>query len=44
VESAHPGMLSTIREKKTLDDALKAQMKSAIGEFKTRFVEEHKTK
>jgi F-type H+/Na+-transporting ATPase subunit alpha len=44
VESAHPGMLSTIREKKTLDDALKGQMSSAIGEFKTRFVEEHKTK
>ena len=44
VESAHPGMLSTIREKKTLDDALKGQMKTAIGEFKTRFVEEHKTK
>ena len=44
VESAHPGMLSTIREKKTLDDALKGQMKTAIGEFKTRFIEEHKTK
>jgi F-type H+-transporting ATPase subunit alpha len=44
VESAHPGMLSTIREKKTLDDALKGQMSAAIGEFKTRFVEEHKTK
>ncbi len=44
VESAHPGMLSTIREKKALDDALKGQMSAAIGEFKTRFVEEQKTK
>ena len=37
-------MLSTIREKKTLDDALKGQMTAAIKEFKTRFVEEQKTK
>src|SRR5450432_1730657 len=37
VESAHPGMLSTIREKKALDDALKGQMTAALGEFKTRF-------
>jgi F-type H+-transporting ATPase subunit alpha len=44
VESAHPGMLSTIREKKALDDGLKGQMSAAIGEFKTRFLEEHKTK
>jgi len=44
VESAHPGMLSTIREKKALDDALKGQMSAAIGEFKASFVEGHKTK
>ena len=44
VESAHPGMLSTIREKKTLDDALKGQMTTAIKEFKTSFVEGLKTK
>jgi F-type H+/Na+-transporting ATPase subunit alpha len=44
VESAHPGMLSTIREKKTLDDALKGQMSAAIKEFKTNFVEAQKTK
>ena len=31
VENAHPGMLSTIREKKTLDDALKGQMTAALG-------------
>ncbi|HTM15024.1 MAG TPA: F0F1 ATP synthase subunit alpha [Bryobacteraceae bacterium] len=44
VESAHPGMLSTIREKKVLDDALKGQMSAAIGEFKTSFLEGQKTK
>jgi len=44
VENAHPGMLSTIREKKALDDTLKGQMTAAIGEFKTRFVEEQKSK
>ena len=40
VENAHPGMLSTIREKKALDDGLKAQMTAAIQEFKTGFVKE----
>jgi len=44
VESAHPGMLSTIREKKALDDGLKAQMSAAIKEFKTNFVEAQKSK
>jgi F-type H+-transporting ATPase subunit alpha len=44
VENAHPGMLSTIREKKALDDALKAQMTAAITEFKTGFVKEQKSK
>jgi len=44
VESAHPGMLSTIREKKALDDALKGQMSAAIKEFKTSFIEGQKTK
>ncbi len=44
VENAHPAMLSTIREKKALDDTLKGQMTAALGEFKTRFVEEQKSK
>src|ERR1700730_12260046 len=44
VENAHPGMLSTIREKKSLDDTLKGQMTAALGEFKTRFVQEQKSK
>jgi F-type H+-transporting ATPase subunit alpha len=41
VESAHPGILNTIREKKTIDDALKAQIEQALKEFKERFVSEH---
>jgi F-type H+-transporting ATPase subunit alpha len=44
VENAHPAMLSTIREKKALDDTLKGQMTAALGEFKSRFVEEQKSK
>jgi F-type H+-transporting ATPase subunit alpha len=44
VENAHPGILSTIREKKALDDGLKAQMTTAITEFKTGFVKEQKPK
>jgi F-type H+-transporting ATPase subunit alpha len=44
VENAHPAMLSTIREKKALDDGLKAQMTAAITEFKTGFVTEQKPK
>jgi F-type H+/Na+-transporting ATPase subunit alpha len=44
VENAHPGLLASIREKKTLDDALKSQMNAAIEEFKTRFVQEQKSK
>jgi F-type H+/Na+-transporting ATPase subunit alpha len=38
VENAHPGILNDIREKKNLDDALKAEMNAALKEFKDRFV------
>jgi len=44
VENAHPALLTTLREKKTIDDALKAQLTSAIQEYKTRFVQEQKAK
>jgi F-type H+/Na+-transporting ATPase subunit alpha len=44
VENAHPAILSTIREKKTIDDTLKAQVNAAIQEFKTRFLQEQKAK
>jgi F-type H+-transporting ATPase subunit alpha len=41
-ENAHPGLLPEIREKKNLDDALKAKMKSVITECKQRFTAEKK--
>jgi F-type H+-transporting ATPase subunit alpha len=41
VESAHPALLQTIREKKALDDALKGQVNSVLKEFKERFVSQH---
>jgi F-type H+-transporting ATPase subunit alpha len=44
VENAHPGLLPLIREKKNLDDALKAQMTAALKEYKARFVQEHSQK
>jgi F-type H+-transporting ATPase subunit alpha len=44
VENAHPGILSTIREKKTLDDELKNTLNTVIKEFKTRFVQDHAKK
>ncbi|HSK70366.1 MAG TPA: F0F1 ATP synthase subunit alpha [Pyrinomonadaceae bacterium] len=34
VENAHPGVLSTLRDKKSLDDDLKASMKEAVEDFK----------
>ncbi len=42
VENTKPRLLSDIREKKTLDDELKAQVKAAISEFKETFVRENK--
>ncbi len=44
VENSHPGMLSTIREKKILDDDLKNEMKNVITECKKNFVAEHSEK
>jgi F-type H+-transporting ATPase subunit alpha len=41
VESAHPKLLETIREKKALDDSLKGEINSALKEFKDRFVKQH---
>src|SRR5580698_10169855 len=42
VANAHPNLLPTIRDKKALDDDLKAQMNAAIKECKTRFQQERK--
>ncbi len=41
MESAHPTVFEEIRNKKALDDGLKAKLTGAIKEFKTRFVAEH---
>src|SRR5579871_2232802 len=40
IDNAHRDILNEIRDKKALDDTLRAKMKSAIGEFKARFVAE----
>jgi F-type H+-transporting ATPase subunit alpha len=37
VENAHPGLLSKIREKKTLDDALQSEVNNVLREAKERF-------
>ena len=44
VENVNPKILSTIREKKAIDDALKGDMSATLVEFKKRFVAEHKVK
>jgi F-type H+-transporting ATPase subunit alpha len=41
VESAHPKLLETIRERKALDDSLKGEINAALKEFKDRFVKQH---
>src|SRR5579864_2031494 len=43
LENAHPAILTTIKEKKSLDDDLKNKLNSALQEFKARFVQDHKT-
>jgi F-type H+/Na+-transporting ATPase subunit alpha len=42
VENGHPEILSTIREKKAIDDALKAQIEAVLKDFKQQFIAEHK--
>src|SRR5262245_24324214 len=37
VENAHPGLLAKIREKKSLDDALQADLNNVLREVKERF-------
>jgi len=34
MKNAHPGVMTTMREKKNIDDALKAEMKEAVEDFK----------
>jgi len=40
LENAHPAILPTIKEKKTIDDDMKGKLNSAIQEFKARFVQD----
>src|SRR4029078_3502827 len=40
LENAHPAILTTTKEKKTIDDDLKGKLNSAIQEFKSRFVQD----
>jgi F-type H+-transporting ATPase subunit alpha len=40
IDNAHRDIRDEIQQKKALDDALRARLKDAIGEFKTRFVAE----
>src|SRR5262249_47859665 len=42
VDSAHAGLMQELREKKALDDGLKAKLDSVLKEFKERFVSQHK--
>jgi F-type H+-transporting ATPase subunit alpha len=37
VDNAHPGLLTKIREQKTLDDALKGEINNVLKEAKERF-------
>src|SRR5579859_5175365 len=43
VETNYNGVLKTIREKKAFDDALRADVKKALDDFKERFVPSTKT-
>jgi len=40
LENAHPAILTTIKEKRTIDDDMKGKLNSAIQEFKSRFVQD----
>ena len=42
VDNSSPGLLQQIREKKNLDDALKKEVQTVLGDFKRRFVEQRK--
>ncbi len=39
VETSHPGVLNTIREKKALDDTLKGELKQVVSDFKATWQE-----
>ncbi len=41
VDNKYAGLLSAIREKKTLDDAMTGDLKKVVGEFKEQFAAKH---
>ena len=41
VDNAHPGLLNTLREKKQIDDSLKAEIIKVMDELKKQFSSEH---
>jgi F-type H+-transporting ATPase subunit alpha len=41
LENSHPGVLNDLRERKQIDDDLKARILSALKEFKGRFTAQH---
>jgi F-type H+-transporting ATPase subunit alpha len=43
IENAHPGILNGIREKKTIDDQIKAELDATLKEFKAKFLDEAKS-
>jgi F-type H+-transporting ATPase subunit alpha len=43
LDNAHPGVLAELREKKRIDDELRARMHAVLKEFKERFVSEHRS-
>src|SRR6478736_459919 len=43
VESMNPKLLDTIMQKKTIDDAIKAEIEKTLKEFKQRFVSERQS-
>src|SRR5271155_1759170 len=42
LDTSHSALLQEIREKKTLDDQVKAKLNAVLKEFKQRFVSQHK--
>ena len=42
VDASHPAILQELRDKKALDDQLRAKIDSVLKEFKQRFVQQHK--
>src|SRR5271169_6725108 len=42
LENSRPAIFNTLREKKTLDDALRGELQGAVKEFKARFTSQQK--